>query len=143
LHPVRRLRAAPCLRPCAALQCEDDTQESRLAAGTQPQPCGPWPLRPPVPQELRCGPASARTRLAAARPAHGAHDGRRQGTPRPCSLVGTATKPPASPLVTSTNLRPVKLYVAAVYTSNFDLHSSSFNRLTEQERAHRLAVRYH
>lgn len=36
----------------------------------------------------------------------------------------------------------MKLYLAGLYTSNFDLHGRLFSRLTEAEKQHRLDVRY-
>jgi hypothetical protein len=36
----------------------------------------------------------------------------------------------------------MKLYLAGLYTSNFDLHGRLFSRLTEEEKRHRLNVRY-
>lgn len=36
----------------------------------------------------------------------------------------------------------MKLYLAGIYTSNFDLHGRLFAKLTEQEKRHRLEVRY-
>jgi hypothetical protein len=37
----------------------------------------------------------------------------------------------------------MRIYLAGLYTSNFDLHGRLFNRLTPAERAHRLAVRHY
>jgi hypothetical protein len=37
----------------------------------------------------------------------------------------------------------MNVYLAGVYTSNFNLNGKIFNRLTPEEKAHRLAVKYH